>query len=137
MSASKRTLLCPNRSLLLRIGRRYCQGQRLSDTYFLGPKLAGKDRGTILRNGEEEGCNRGGPVRVLRRQADCEDSRGWVCVGGWTTAFVLRTVAIVPAEREGTRTVPSCRCEGHRLTGRWSSRARCEVDTRGNSDADR
>src|SRR6184192_1147999 len=71
------------------------------------------------------------------RQTDHEDSGSCVCVGGQAAVVIWRTIAIVPAKREGSRTTARRRSEGHRLTGRWSSRAGGEVDSRCYGDADR
>src|SRR6266571_7814499 len=99
--------------------------------------MVGKDWGPILRHAYEHGCNHAGPVSVFGRQTNHEDSRSYLCVGGQATVVIWRTIAIVPAKREGPRTAARRRSEGHRLTGRWSSRAGSEVDSRCDGDADR
>src|SRR6266705_1281951 len=114
-----------------RIGCRHREGQRLADSHCLEAWLVGKDWRPILCHAYEQGCMHVGPVSVFGRQVDGEDSGGRICMGGRATIVVGRTVAVVPAERDWTRTSAGCRCEGHRLTGRWSGGAGNAADTFG------
>src|SRR5437899_11815034 len=96
-----------------------------------------KDWGPILRYAYEHGCNHAGPVSVFGRQTNHEASRGSICVGGQATVVIWRTIAIVPAKREGTSATARRRREGHRLTGRWRNMARSEDDSRCHGAHDR